>query len=232
MVKKGLKICNELEVRDPREKKMRRAESEHTRKRYDRTAFVYDLMEFPIERLLFRKWRAMLWKRVEGPSVLEIGVGTGKNIAFYPETVTVTGIDLSRNMLEKACRRARKYSEKRIVLDLMDAQELEFEDHQFDEVVATFAFCSVPDAVEGLREALRVVRPGGRLQLLEHVRAERPSLGRLMDRLDRPFHYLSGVHIARETADNVQKAGWKLRENRKLTKNGIFRYIDAVKPGA
>lgn len=229
-VKKGLEVCREeRSVRSPDVEQIREA-SGHTQRRYDFIARFYDLMELPVERLLFSKWRPMVWSRVEGPSVLEIGVGTGKNIPYYPDSVTVTGIDLSRKMLEKGCRRAKEHADKSIVLDLMDAQQLKFENNQFDEVVATYAFCSIPDAVAGLQEALRVTRPGGKLQLLEHVRSDKPGLGRLMDLLDGPLHYLSGVHIARETAENVEKAGWKLREDRKLSNNGIFKYIHAVKP--
>ncbi|MDZ7692371.1 MAG: methyltransferase domain-containing protein [Balneolaceae bacterium] len=117
-----------------------------------------------------------------------------------------------------------------VTLKEMDAQDMDFPDNHFDDVVATFVFCSVPDAVLGFQEALRVTRPGGRLHLLEHMRADLVTLGSIMDRLDAPFHYLSGVHIARDTVVNVEKAGWQLQQVRDLTKGGIVKKIEAIKP--
>ncbi len=201
----------------------------HTRSRYNAVAPIYDLMEWPIEQWLFRSWRSALWSDVAGPEVLEIGAGTGKNIPYYPEDVHVTAIDLSPKMLERAERRARRHPGKTMTLREMDAQDLDLPSDTVDEVVATFVFCSVPDPVQGLKEALRVVRPGGRLLLLEHVRATAPWLARPMDALDGPVHWLTGVHIARETAENVRRAGWGVQEAQSLTRGDIFRRIVARK---
>jgi ubiquinone/menaquinone biosynthesis C-methylase UbiE len=79
-----------------------------TRKRYDRLAFLYDLMEAPIERLRFASWRQKLTSRIAGPTALEVGVGTGKNLIFYPDDVDITAIDLSPRMLERARKKANK----------------------------------------------------------------------------------------------------------------------------
>ena len=200
--------------------------TDHTRSRYNTAAPVYDWMEWPVERWLYR-----LWAEVEGPEVLEIGVGTGKNIPYYPEGVHVTAIDLSPKMLERARRVARRYPERRMTLLEMDAQALRFPDDTFDDVVATFVFCSVPGPVQGLREALRVTQPGGRLHLLEHMRARPPRLARIMDVLDGPVHWLTGVHVARETVQNVRNAGWTLDEVIPLSRADVFRGIKAHKPG-
>jgi len=203
---------------------------QHTRNRYDLIAPFYNVMEWPIEQLFFKGWRNELWKQITGPKVLEIGVGTGKNIPYYPEEIELTGIDLSPGMLKRAKRLLTEDQKDHITLNEMDAQDMGFPDNHFDDVVATFVFCSVPDPVLGLREALRVTRPGGRLHLLEHMRAEWSPLASAMDRLDAPFHYLSGVHIARETVKNVEKAGWELQQVRDLTKGGIVKKIEAIKP--
>jgi ubiquinone/menaquinone biosynthesis C-methylase UbiE len=196
----------------------------------DVAAPIYDLLEWPLEQWRFRHWRSELWRPVDGPEVLEIGVGTGKNIPYYPEDVAVTGIDLSPNMLTHAEDRAQSFSEKDVTLREMDAQALDVPDSTFDEVVATFVFCSVPDPVQGLREALRVVRPGGHLRLLEHMRAGPLWLAQAMEALDAPLHWLTGVHIARETVDNVRRAGWNVQEAESLGFADIFRRIVAVKP--
>jgi len=202
----------------------------HTQNRYDWIAPLYNVMEWPVEKLLFQDWRSDLWQQVEGPSVLEIGVGTGKNIPYYPDDIKLTGIDLSPKMLQRAKQLLTNHQKSNVTLKEMDAQDTNFPNNQFDDVVATFVFCSVPDPVLGLREALRVTRPGGRLHLLEHMRAEWSPLASVMDRLDAPIHYLIGVHIARETVTNVEKAGWQIQKVQKLTKGGIVKKIEAIKP--
>ncbi len=200
------------------------------RKAYDRLAGRYDLLELPMEWLAFRRWRQRLWRRVKGPRVLEIGVGTGKNIPFYPADIAVTAIDLSPRMLERARRRAARYPDRTVELLEMDAQALRFPDNTFDEAAATFVFCSVPDPVLGLQEALRVTKPGGRLHLLEHMRVHPERIGRWMDRLDPLIYRLTGVHIARRTVDNVQRAGWVLEAVTDLAPGGLVRHIVARKP--
>lgn len=187
-------------------------------------------MEWPIEQLLYRPWRKELWNRVKGPKVLEIGVGTGKNIPYHPKDISITGIDLSPKMLQHARKYAGRHRIENLDLLEMDAQQLTFPDKIFDDTVATFAFCSVPDPILGLQEALRVTKPGGHLFLLEHMRSKNSGLASLMKTLDAPIHYLVGVHIARKTVENVKKAGWHLQNVEELTAGGIFRMIKAVKP--
>jgi hypothetical protein len=82
----------------------------------------------------------------------------------------------------------------------------------------------------GLKEALRVTKPGGTLHMLEHMRADRPILASVMDKLDSPIHYLSGVHIARKTVANIEKAGWQIDNVEVLTSGGIVKKIKASKP--
>lgn len=131
-----------------------------TRARYDRIADIYDRLERPLETRSFQQWRTIFWERVQGPRVLEIGVGTGKNMPFYHKGWQITALDLSPRMLEQAKRRAES---EHVEVDLLlgDAQALPFADDSFDTVIATFVFCSVPDPVQGLREAARVLVPGG-----------------------------------------------------------------------
>lgn len=182
-----------------------------TRGRYDRIAPVYDLLEWMME-LRFRGWRRELWGLVQGDDILELGVGTGKNLRFHPPGKEITAIDISEKMLERARRRAARLGSK-VRLEVADAQALPFDDASFDEVVATFLFCSVPDAVQGLREARRVLRPGGRLLLLEHVISELPVLRTLMRWLDPIPYHIWGAHIDRDTVANVRKAGFRVVES-------------------
>lgn len=195
-----------------------------TRARYDRLAPMYDLMEVLIERFSFRRWRERLWSRVRGEHILEVGVGTGKNMPFYPTEAQVTAVDLSEKMLAQARKRAQRL-DLEVDLRPMDVQRLDFPDDSFDAAVATFVFCSVPDPVLGLKEVARVVRPGGQVILLEHVRARHPILGKIMDWLNPLVVRIMGANINRRTVENVQKAGPSLREVEDLTSSGIVKLI-------
>lgn len=175
-----------------------------TQSRYDRYSAIYDRFEAGMERMMFGRLRKRLWEAEAGRDrLLEIGVGTGKNIPYYPAGARVAGIDLSPGMLRAARRRTRTG----VDLVLADAQHLPFRAAAFDSAVATFVFCSVPDAVAGLREAARVLRPEGELVLLEHVRAQNPVAGKIMDLVNPAWVRLFGANINRRTVQNVQVAG-------------------------
>ena len=149
-----------------------RQETARTEARYDRIAPIYDLIEVLPEQQ-FRSWREKLWAQVPEGRVLEVGVGTGKNLPYHPPGAQVVAIDISERMLRRAQQRAEELG-KTVELYQMDAQRLDFSDDSFDAAVATFIFCSVPDAVQGLRELGRVVKPEGKILLLEHVRINKP----------------------------------------------------------
>jgi SAM-dependent methyltransferase len=135
-------------------------------------------------------------------------VGTGANLKHHPPQAQVTGIDLSPGMLSRARARAARLGKDTPLVE-MDAQALSFPDGTFDTVAAIYVFCSVPEPVLGLREARRVLRPGGRLVLLEHVRLP-GLLGRVMDWLNPLAAVLMGSNINRNTVANVRKAGFEV----------------------
>ncbi len=197
-----------------------------TRARYQRISSFYDLMEVFAERR-YTDWREKLWGQVTGARVLEIGVGTGKNIPFYPDGPEITAVDLTPGMLARAKRRADRLG-ARVNLSLDDAQDLKFEDDSFDIVVATFVFCSVPDPVLGFKEARRVLKPGGKLLLLEHVRSENQLLGGLMDLFNPLVVRMMGANINRDTVDNLQQSGFDLEQVEDMGLGGIFKLIVGV----
>jgi ubiquinone/menaquinone biosynthesis C-methylase UbiE len=196
-----------------------------TRKRYDRLARFYDFLEAPMERSRFAAWRTKLRDRITGERALEVGVGTGKNLLYYPRNMKFIAIDLSPRMLEKAQKKASDLD-----LDVnfreMDVQDLSFPDRSFDTVFATFVFCSVPDPVLGLQELKRVCKPDGKLLLLEHMRPGNALLGFLFDMLNPMVVRMMGANINRRTVENAQKAGWKIREVERLSSD-IVRWIEA-----
>ena len=196
-----------------------------TRRRYDRLASFYDLLEAHVERFRFASWRARLRDRIVGDQALEVGVGTGKNLPYYPRDVKVTAVDLSPRMLERARRRASVLGLE-VELREMDVQDLAFPDHIFDTVFATFVFCSVPDPVLGLRQLRRVCKPGGRLLLLEHMRPGNPVLGLLFDLLNPMVVRMMGANINRRTMENIRRAGWRIRVEVRLSSDIVW-WIEA-----
>jgi ubiquinone/menaquinone biosynthesis C-methylase UbiE len=183
-------------------------------------------MEAPVEGLRFASWRKRLAGRITGPTALEAGVGTGKNLIYYPQDVRITAIDLSPRMLTRAHKRAHKLN-RQVDLQEMDVQHLDFTDHSFDTVFATFVFCSVTDPVMGLRELKRVCKPEGRLLLLEHMRPGNAALGFLFDTLNPMIVRMMGANINRKTIDNIRQAGWQIKTEENLSSD-IVKIVEAV----
>ncbi len=200
-------------------------DTEIAKRRYNRNAPLYDLMEVLVERSYFSRWRQLLWSKVEGARILEVGVGTGKNFPYYHADAEITAVDFSEKMLEHAQNRASKQRMK-VRLQQMDVQNIEFEDNTFDTVVASFVFCSVPDPVRGLMEIERVCKPGGKVVLLEHVLSANRILGWLMNLANPLVVRMMGANINRRTVDNVSKSSLVVEHVADLGA-GIFKLIEA-----
>ncbi len=196
-----------------------------TRSRYDRLAAIYDLRTYMAEEYLFKKFRQLLWSRIKPGRVLELGVGTGANISYYPKECQVTGVDLSEQMLARAKRRAEKLGAM-VDLQIMDAQKLSFPNASFDTALTTCVFCSVPDPVQGMRELGRVVKPGGDIWLMEHMRVDKPVIGPLMDFVNPLMRRMMGANINRRTVENVKLAGLEIEEVEDLA-GTVLRLIHA-----
>lgn len=181
--------------------------NEKIQKRYDRVSSIYDLLEKPMELMAFSKWRERIIRRIEGEKILEVGVGTGKNLQYYPKNVDLTGIDFSKKMLEKAKNRAENL--ENINLIEMDAEKMTFDDNSFDTVITSCVFCSVPDPVKGLKEIRRVCKPDGKIIMLEHMRSRNELVGIFMDIVNFIPLNIWGANINRKTMENLNKAGFK-----------------------
>ena len=155
--------------------------------RYERIAPFYDLLDLPFERSRYQALRPLMFQNLGG-HLLDAGVGTGRNCAFYPPGAIVSGIDTSPAMLAQTHRRCPILSAAgRLYRMDMDVTELEFPAESFDAAVATFLFCVLPDhlQVPALRELGRVVKRGGSIRLLEYTRPTR-TVRRIVSRLWQP----------------------------------------------
>ena len=201
--------------------------TERVRHIYDRLAPGYDRVIRVAEKLLFRDGRQWVCSQARG-DVLEVAVGTGRNLPFYPESVRLTGIDLSPAMLEIARARARCLGRK-ADLRLGDAQALEFPESAFDTAVFTLALCSIPDERAALAEVKRVLRPGGSVLLLEHVRSPVGPV-RAVQRLLEPLCvHFEADHLLREPLDPLRAEGFEIRRVER-SRLGIVERAAATKP--
>jgi ubiquinone/menaquinone biosynthesis C-methylase UbiE len=185
-----------------------------TRERYQRIAPLYDLLDFPFEYRRYRQLRPLLFAGMSG-LILDAGVGTGRNLPFYPSGAKVIGIDVSAAMLARA-RQRRDQTRIEVELREMDVTHLEFPDQHFDNAVATFLFCVLPDEQQtpALAEMKRVLKPGGTLRLLEYTRPADP-FRRAITKLWEPWvHWAYGASFDRNTEQYIRDVGLQLMEQR------------------
>ena len=179
--------------------------------------------------MLFKDWRAWVCSQAFGDT-LEVGIGTGLNLPFYPADVRLTGLDLSAAMLKIARDRAADLG--RIVeLQEGDAEVLPFPPDAFDTVICTFSLCAIPDEHRAVIEMKRVLRPGGRLLLADHVSgAWWPvrAVQRLLEVVTIPQ---GGEHFLRRPLLLVQAEGFKVERVTRFGL-GIVERVAARKPGA
>ena len=191
--------------------------------KYDRIAGLYDAVDWFIPSRWRRQAAAMVCGRV-----LEVGVGTGLNLPYYTDRCSgVLGIDISTGMLAKARERI-PLCRVPVQLEVMDIQDLPLDSVSFDCVLAAFVFCTVPDPAAGLRECHRVLKPGGRLILLEHTGSESKLLRPLMDSLNPLAVRLMGDHINRDTAKEAVNAGFNVTGEKHFL-GDIVRLIGAIR---
>jgi phosphatidylethanolamine/phosphatidyl-N-methylethanolamine N-methyltransferase len=196
---------------------------------FDALASGYDLFMWPLERALFARLRQRALRALRPSAfprlVLEVGVGTGANLPLYPASSHVVAMDASAEMLAVANRRRTRAV---VELSQADVHHLAFPDATFNDVVGSFLLCNVTDPPTVLQEVRRVLRPGGRLLLLEHVRGTHPWVARLTDLLDLPWHAWSrNCHLNRETEDTVASAGFTITRSERYAL-GVVQLIEAV----
>jgi ubiquinone/menaquinone biosynthesis C-methylase UbiE len=213
---------------EPRSKERTVTETERVRRLQDKEAPHYDRHMRFFDRTLFAGGREWACSQAEG-DVLEVAFGTGRNLPYYPAGVRVTGIELSPEMLEIGRRRAVDLG-RDVDLRIGDAQSLAFDDQSFDTVIITFGLCTIPDDRAAAAEAHRVLRPGGRLVLLEHVRSPSLAIRALQRALDPLSVRFAADHLVRDPLDYLGDVGFEIERVERL-KAGIVERVVARKPG-
>jgi ubiquinone/menaquinone biosynthesis C-methylase UbiE len=197
------------------------------RRYWDKHAPKYDQeMQF-FDRKLFGDTRAWVCSQATG-AVLEVAIGTGLNLDFYPADIRLTGVDFSPAMLDQARDRARQLG-RTVDLAEGDAHALAFPDNSFDTVVCTFSLCAIPDDRQAVAEMRRVLRPGGLLLLADHIAGSAWPTRAVQWLLERITIPLGGEHFRRRPLEQVRAQGFQV-ERQERFKLGIVERLAARKP--
>jgi ubiquinone/menaquinone biosynthesis C-methylase UbiE len=171
-------------------------------------------------------WRYDLLAEVSG-LVLELGARSGANYAYYRPEAQVVVSDVTALGMGEAIQNFVRFPAG-LELTLADAQALPFADNSFDAVVATLVFCSIPDPGTALREIARVLKPGGRLHTIDHMRSRVPVIGAVQDVLHPLWYALSGgCHLNRRTEAILRSAQFQILE-RRTALAGILRWFVSI----
>ena len=194
---------------------------------WDKHASRYDRDMDRWDRRLFGASRPWACGRAVG-DVLEVAIGTGRNLPYYPDGIRLTGIDLSAQMLTIARDRAASLGRE---ADLRpgDAQALDFPDGSFDTVLCTLGLCAIPDERRAIAEMARVLRPGGRLVLVDHVVAGPRVLRAIQWLYERISIPLAGEHFRRRPLTCVRDLGFGIEQSDRF-RFGIVERLAARKP--
>jgi ubiquinone/menaquinone biosynthesis C-methylase UbiE len=194
---------------------------------WEKSAPGYDKQIAFLEKIWFGGGREWLGARAQG-RVLEVAIGTGLSLAHYPADVTITGIELSPAMLAIAKQRAVDLG-RDVDLHTGDAQALPFPDEAFETVVCALSLCTIPDPAAAIGQMKRVLVPGGRLLLLDHIASTWPPVRAVQWLLERLTIRAAGEHFTRRQLPLVEAAGFELVEVERL-KAGSIERVFARKP--
>jgi len=190
-------------------------------------ALTYDRLGAKVEEAGLRELRRDLLGGAQG-RVVEIGGGTGANLPFYgPHVESLTVTEPEAPMLRRLEAKARE-SPAPVTLLRAPAEDLPFDEGSFDAAVSTLVLCGVRNQALALREVHRVLRPGGRLLFIEHVRSAEPGLARLQDRMNGLNRLFAGCECNRRTLDAIREAGFVVERLEHATMQKAPRFVSPL----
>lgn len=196
-----------------------------TKDKYNNVAKKYDKIE---EKLPINKFRLECIKELKG-EILEVGIGSGGNMKFYPKEKKIIGIDFSSKMLEIANEKKIKYNLNNVELREMNIEKMDFPDESFDSVLATGVFCTIPNPKKGMDEIYRVLKKGGKAVFLEHMKSKNKFKNAVMKLLEPVFFRVLGDNLLRETEAEVRKNKFLEVQSRNVMLGDVVRIIIATK---
>jgi ubiquinone/menaquinone biosynthesis C-methylase UbiE len=199
------------------------------RAKYNITALFYDLLDYPWERI-YREWRPWLIGDLRG-SVLEAGVGTGRNFEYYHQDVELTGVDLSDVMLRKA---TKKVSKAKCKIELLhdDASVMNsVNSNTYDWVVSTFLCCVMPDKFQpmALQQFSRVLKPGGKFRLLEMVYSKDKQIRKRQDRFSAFVEKVYGARFDRKTLEYIEDSSELEITSKRFLKDDVYLLVEGIR---
>ncbi len=196
------------------------------KKGFEKIAKRYDYYIALFELIFLKKWRKRLLENVKG-NVLEIGIGTGKNLPYY-KNCNLAGIDISPTMIEIT----KKYAKKLNIncnIKVMSAEKLKFKDNQFNYVISSLILCDIPNPIKALKEMKRVLKKNGELRMIEHMKSNKNFIYNLQIYLNNTNKKIFGCDLLRDTEGNIKKAGFKIIKVKNIFLGDMFRVIIAKK---
>lgn len=203
------------------------ARTEKWRRHWDKQAPSYDRVMGVFDRVLFGDSREWVCSRASG-DVLEVAVGTGLNLPLYSRDVTLSGVEWSPGMLARAQRRVQEL-DRHVSLLEGDARSLPFSESSFDAVVCTFSLCAIPEEPRAIAEMARVLRPGGRLLLADHVTSTSRPVRVVQGLAERITVPTGGEHFVHRPLDEMRSAGLDVEASQRF-KLGVVERLVARKP--
>jgi len=192
-------------------------------------AALYDRSLKGTEEAGLREMRRETLSEARGRTI-DIGAGTGANLGLYPQTVTELVLSEPDKYMVRRLRHRLAETDQRVQLIEAPAARLPFEDASFDTAVFTLVLCTVPDPEAALAEAARLLRPGGRMLFIEHVRAGDARLARWQDRLEGPWRFVGdGCHCNRDTVATIEASPLTLE---RVERGRLPKAVPIVRPTA
>lgn len=201
----------------------------HQTGQYGIIGHFYDLFDFPFEVMLYKRMRQRWIANLRNEFVLEIGVGTGRNLPYYNYTNKIIGLDTERNMIRHAFKRNAKYKlNSNVSLTLQKEIPWKLPNKKFSQIVATFVFCTMSDPAPVFDELTNWVNKGTKLLIFEYIRPKKPKMQSIINSINPVTKSFFGVNFNRSPTHEYFNGDWKIVKRTDIV-NDFIIVIEAVK---